>query len=152
MPLVCFSIFDLSLELVDTYGFAAGAYALCWDCLVEHVASRAPRGLLHKPANRLPMGSCGMKRTEWTSVPSATCISIWSICNVPIFFSSIIYKGLKYPGIKCFEPTKPGKILLMDLNEEDPTVLELKIIGNTFDLSSFNPHGISTFIDEGNNS
>lgn len=68
------------------------------------------------------------------------------------FFSSIIYKGLKYPGIKCFEPTKPGKILLMDLNEEDPTVLELKIIGNTFDLSSFNPHGISTFIDEGNNS
>ncbi|XP_016016348.2 serum paraoxonase/arylesterase 1 [Rousettus aegyptiacus] len=66
--------------------------------------------------------------------------------NGLVFISS----GLKYPGIKCFEPTKPGKILLMDLNEEDPTVLELKIIGNTFDLSSFNPHGISTFIDEDN--
>lgn len=62
----------------------------------------------------------------------------------------MIYKGLKYPGIKSFEPDKPGKILLMDLNEENPTVLELRITGSTFDLSSFNPHGLSTFTDEGN--
>nr|XP_004656266.2 serum paraoxonase/arylesterase 1 [Jaculus jaculus] len=56
--------------------------------------------------------------------------------------------GLKYPGIKSFEPNKPGKILLMDLNEEDPAVLELEIKGSNLDLSSFNPHGISTFTDE----
>ncbi|XP_004443917.1 PREDICTED: serum paraoxonase/arylesterase 1-like [Ceratotherium simum simum] len=61
---------------------------------------------------------------------------------------AFISSGLKYPGLKSFEPDKPGKILLMDLNEEDPTVLELRIIGSKFDLSSFNPHGISTFTDE----
>lgn len=63
----------------------------------------------------------------------------------------MFYKGLRYPGLKSFEPDKPGKILLMDLNEEDPSVLELRITGSTFDHSSFNPHGISTFTDEGNN-
>ncbi|XP_047609751.1 serum paraoxonase/arylesterase 1 [Phacochoerus africanus] len=63
---------------------------------------------------------------------------------------AFISTGLKYPGIKVFEPDKPGKILLMDLNEEDPTVLELRITGSNFDLSSFNPHGISTFTDEDN--
>lgn len=76
-------------------------------------------------------------------------LEIFVMC---LFFSpSLIYKGLKYPGIKSFEPDKPGKILLMDLNEDDPTVLELKIIGSEFNLSLFNPHGISTFTDEGNN-
>ncbi|XP_016074270.1 PREDICTED: serum paraoxonase/arylesterase 1 [Miniopterus natalensis] len=63
---------------------------------------------------------------------------------------TFISSGLKYPGIKSFEPDKPGKILLMDLNEEDPTVLELSISGSNFNLSSFNPHGISTFTDEDN--
>ncbi|XDC54442.1 hypothetical protein R6Z07M_005624 [Ovis aries] len=58
--------------------------------------------------------------------------------------------GLRYPGVKSFEPDKPGKILLMDMNEEDPTVLELKMTGSNFDASSFNPHGISTFTDEDN--
>ncbi|XP_037692644.1 serum paraoxonase/arylesterase 1 [Choloepus didactylus] len=63
---------------------------------------------------------------------------------------AFISSGLKYPGIKSFGPDKPGKILLMDLNEKDPTVLELKITESAFDLSSFNPHGISTFTDEDN--
>ncbi|KAM9698968.1 serum paraoxonase/arylesterase 1 isoform 2-T2 [Dama dama] len=63
---------------------------------------------------------------------------------------AFISVGLRYPGIKSFEPDKPGKILLMDLNEEDPTVLELKMTGSNFDASSFNPHGISTFTDEDN--
>uniref|UniRef100_A0A8C8UA47 Paraoxonase n=1 Tax=Peromyscus maniculatus bairdii TaxID=230844 RepID=A0A8C8UA47_PERMB len=58
--------------------------------------------------------------------------------------------GLKYPGIKSFDPDKPGKILLMDLNEKDPAVLELEITGNKLDKSSFNPHGVSTFTDEDN--
>ncbi|XP_069318196.1 serum paraoxonase/arylesterase 1 [Eulemur rufifrons] len=63
---------------------------------------------------------------------------------------AFISSGFKYPGIKSFEPDKPGKILLMDLNEKHPTVLELEITGSNFDLSSFNPHGISTFTDEDN--
>ncbi|XP_007522569.1 serum paraoxonase/arylesterase 1 [Erinaceus europaeus] len=63
---------------------------------------------------------------------------------------AFISSGLKYPGIKSFEPDKPGKLLLMNLNKEDPTALELRIIGSTFDLPSFNPHGVSTFTDEDN--
>ncbi|KAM5302955.1 serum paraoxonase/arylesterase 1 isoform 1-T1 [Glossophaga mutica] len=63
---------------------------------------------------------------------------------------ALISSGLKYPGIKSFEQNKPGKILLMDLNEADPTVVELNITGSAFDLSSFNPHGISTFTDKDN--
>ncbi|CAH6779171.1 serum paraoxonase/arylesterase 1 [Phodopus roborovskii] len=62
------------------------------------------------------------------------------------FFST----GLKYPGLKEFDPNDPGKILLMDLNEKDPAVLELEIRGDKWDKSSFNPHGISTFTDEDN--
>ncbi|XP_022359033.1 serum paraoxonase/arylesterase 1 [Enhydra lutris kenyoni] len=63
---------------------------------------------------------------------------------------AFISSGLKYPGIKSFASDQPGKILLMDLNGEDPTVLELRVIGSNFDQSSFNPHGISTFTDEDN--
>ncbi|XP_057587655.1 serum paraoxonase/arylesterase 1 isoform X2 [Hippopotamus amphibius kiboko] len=63
---------------------------------------------------------------------------------------AFISTGLQYPGIKSFASGKPGKILLMDMNEEDPRIVELKITGSNFDLSSFNPHGISTFTDEDN--
>lgn len=38
---------------------------------------------------------------------------------------------------------------MMDLNEEKPRALELRI-SRGFDLASFNPHGISTFIDNDN--
>lgn len=103
---------------------------------------------LHKLAKRLPMWLDCVRQTAWTHVLSTTSSSI---CNVSGFFSIIIHKGLKYPGVKSFAPDKPGKILLMDLNEADPTVVELNITGSTFDLSSFNPHGISTFTDEGDN-
>uniref|UniRef100_A0A8C0D022 Paraoxonase n=1 Tax=Balaenoptera musculus TaxID=9771 RepID=A0A8C0D022_BALMU len=68
------------------------------------------------------------------------------IYKVSVFSPPLFSKGLKYPGIKSFEPDKPGKILLMD----DTTVLELRITGSNFDLSSFNPHGISTFTNEDN--
>ncbi|KAM5255205.1 serum paraoxonase/arylesterase 2 isoform 2-T2 [Ctenodactylus gundi] len=54
--------------------------------------------------------------------------------------------GLKFPGLHSFAPDKPGGILMMDLNEEKPRALELRI-SRGFDLASFNPHGISTFID-----
>uniref|UniRef100_A0A5F8GH25 Paraoxonase n=1 Tax=Monodelphis domestica TaxID=13616 RepID=A0A5F8GH25_MONDO len=55
--------------------------------------------------------------------------------------------GLKVPGIQCFAPEKPGGILLLDLNQDKPRALELRV-SRGFDLTSFNPHGISTFIDE----
>lgn len=37
---------------------------------------------------------------------------------------------------------------MMDLKEEKPRALELRVSWG-FDLASFNPHGISTFIDDG---
>uniref|UniRef100_A0A2I2ZXZ3 Paraoxonase n=1 Tax=Gorilla gorilla gorilla TaxID=9595 RepID=A0A2I2ZXZ3_GORGO len=55
-------------------------------------------------------------------------------------------KGLKFPGLHSFAPDKPGGILMMDLKEEKPRARELRI-SRGFDLASFNPHGISTFID-----
>ncbi|XP_025064810.1 serum paraoxonase/arylesterase 2 isoform X1 [Alligator sinensis] len=63
--------------------------------------------------------------------------------NGLVFISS----GLKYPGVKSFAPDKPGEILLMDLNEKNPKARELRI-SRGFDLASFNPHGISTYIDK----
>lgn len=39
----------------------------------------------------------------------------------------------------------------MSTVEEDTTVSELRITGSNFDSSSFNPHGISAFTNEGNN-
>ncbi|XP_012503195.1 PREDICTED: serum paraoxonase/arylesterase 1 isoform X2 [Propithecus coquereli] len=61
----------------------------------------------------------------------------------------ILSNGLAFIS-SDLEPDKSGKILLMDLNEKHPTALELKITGSNFDLSSFTPHGISTFTDEDN--
>ena len=57
-------------------------------------------------------------------------------------------KGLKYPGMPDFAPDEPGRIFLMDLNEQNPRVQELNI-SDGFDKASFNPHGMSTFIDKG---
>lgn len=37
---------------------------------------------------------------------------------------------------------------MMDLNEQNPKVQALTI-SDGFDKASFNPHGISTFIDKG---
>ena len=45
-------------------------------------------------------------------------------------------------------PDEPGRIFLMDLNEQNPRVQELNI-SDGFDKASFNPHGMSTFIDKG---
>ncbi|XP_037663528.1 serum paraoxonase/lactonase 3-like [Choloepus didactylus] len=60
---------------------------------------------------------------------------------------AFISSGLKYPGMPNFAPDEPGKVLLMDLNEEKQVEQELKI-SDGFDKASFNPHGISTFIDK----
>ncbi|NXT26379.1 PON2 arylesterase, partial [Syrrhaptes paradoxus] len=59
---------------------------------------------------------------------------------------AFISSGLKYPGLKTLAPDKPGEIFLMDLNEDNPRAVELRI-SRGFDLASFNPHGISTYVD-----
>ncbi|KFP79885.1 Serum paraoxonase/arylesterase 2, partial [Acanthisitta chloris] len=59
---------------------------------------------------------------------------------------AFISSGLKYPGMKSFAPDKAGEIFLMDLNEDNPRAVELRI-SRGFDLASFNPHGISTYVD-----
>ncbi|XP_069815502.1 serum paraoxonase/arylesterase 2-like [Dendropsophus ebraccatus] len=60
---------------------------------------------------------------------------------------AFISSGLKYPGIVHFAPEKPGEIFLLDLNDEKLRPYSLRI-SKGFDLSTFNPHGISTYIDE----
>uniref|UniRef100_A0ABM5GNT2 Paraoxonase n=1 Tax=Pogona vitticeps TaxID=103695 RepID=A0ABM5GNT2_9SAUR len=59
---------------------------------------------------------------------------------------AFISTGLKYPGMQSFAPDKSGQILLMDLNEENPQPVEMRI-SRGFDLASFNPHGISLYVD-----
>nr|XP_054093277.1 serum paraoxonase/lactonase 3 isoform X2 [Callithrix jacchus] len=60
---------------------------------------------------------------------------------------AFISSGLKYPGLPNFAPNEPGKIFLIDLNEQKPRVQALEISGG-FDKELFNPHGISIFIDK----
>ncbi|KGL72537.1 Serum paraoxonase/arylesterase 2, partial [Tinamus guttatus] len=60
---------------------------------------------------------------------------------------AFISSGLKYPGMHSFAPDKPGELFLMDLNEDNPRAVELRI-SRGFDLASFNPHGISTYVDK----
>ncbi|KAJ7322332.1 hypothetical protein JRQ81_018619 [Phrynocephalus forsythii] len=60
---------------------------------------------------------------------------------------AFISTGLKYPTVKSFAPDKAGKILLMDLNEENPQPVELRI-SRGFDLTTFSPHGMSLYIDK----
>ncbi|KAM7325371.1 hypothetical protein ACRRTK_015624 [Alexandromys fortis] len=62
---------------------------------------------------------------------------------------AFISTGLKYPGMPNFAPDKPGRIFLMDLNEQNPKAQALKI-NDGFDKESLNPHGISTFVDKDN--
>ncbi|XP_058424659.1 serum paraoxonase/lactonase 3 [Diceros bicornis minor] len=60
---------------------------------------------------------------------------------------AFISSGLRYPGMPDLAPDELGKIFLMDLNEQNPKVQALKM-SDDFDKASFNPHGISTFIDK----
>ncbi|EPQ13859.1 Serum paraoxonase/lactonase 3 [Myotis brandtii] len=60
---------------------------------------------------------------------------------------TVLKNGLKYPGMPSFAPDEPGQIFMMDLNEQNPRAQALTI-SDGFDKTSFNPHGISTFIDK----
>ncbi|KAJ8288165.1 hypothetical protein COCON_G00008240 [Conger conger] len=59
---------------------------------------------------------------------------------------AIISTGLKYPGMPFFSDG-PGKIFMLDLEDERLKPVELRI-GRGFDITSFNPHGISIYTDE----
>lgn len=54
-------------------------------------------------------------------------------------------KGLKYPGLPSSDVA--GKILSLDLQDPRIKPVELRMPRN-FDLESFNPHGISVYIDQ----
>ncbi|XP_076594131.1 serum paraoxonase/arylesterase 2-like isoform X1 [Chaetodon auriga] len=58
--------------------------------------------------------------------------------------------GLKYPALPSFSDD-PGKMYIVDLLHPKPTPVELQIKGD-LDLSSFNPHGISVYTDEADDS
>ncbi|XP_042346630.1 serum paraoxonase/arylesterase 2-like isoform X2 [Plectropomus leopardus] len=58
--------------------------------------------------------------------------------------------GLHYPGLPSFSDG-PGKMYIVDLLHPKPTPVELEIKGE-LDLSSFNPHGISVYTDEADDS
>lgn len=57
---------------------------------------------------------------------------------------AFISTGLKFPGLPSSDV--PGKIFLLDLQESQMKPVELRMPRN-FDLDSFNPHGISVYID-----
>ncbi|KAM9782504.1 uncharacterized protein ACB057_014764 [Neosynchiropus ocellatus] len=59
---------------------------------------------------------------------------------------AFISTGLKYPGMPSFSDD-PGRLYMMDLLHPKPAPVELRIEGE-LDLSSFNPHGISVYTDE----
>uniref|UniRef100_H3DM81 Paraoxonase n=1 Tax=Tetraodon nigroviridis TaxID=99883 RepID=H3DM81_TETNG len=58
--------------------------------------------------------------------------------------------GLKFPGFPLVSE-EPGKIYIVDLLHPKPTPVELQIRGN-LDLDSFNPHGISVYADDADDS
>ncbi|XP_029308417.1 serum paraoxonase/arylesterase 2-like [Cottoperca gobio] len=58
--------------------------------------------------------------------------------------------GLNYPGFPS-SPDEPGKIYILDLLHPKPTPVELQIKGE-LNLTTFNPHGISVYIDEADDS
>ncbi|CAN9514337.1 unnamed protein product [Ophioblennius macclurei] len=57
---------------------------------------------------------------------------------------AFISSGLKYPGMPVAEST--GKILTLDVQDARMKPVELRMPRN-FDLETFNPHGISAYVD-----
>lgn len=79
--------------------------------------------------------------------PRITC----SAPNVAFYLLSLTLtccydlKGLKYPGLPYSDV--PGKIFTLDLQDSRIKPVELRMPRN-FDLESFNPHGISVYVDQ----
>ncbi|XP_041649665.1 serum paraoxonase/arylesterase 2-like [Cheilinus undulatus] len=62
---------------------------------------------------------------------------------------AFISTGIKYPGMPPSDA--PGRILVVDMNDSRLKPVELRMPRN-FDLDSFNPHGISVYIDPSDDS
>ncbi|XP_078094034.1 serum paraoxonase/arylesterase 2-like isoform X2 [Mustelus asterias] len=60
---------------------------------------------------------------------------------------ALISSGLKFGSLPNSDSDRPGQIVLVDLNKPVLSAVELRI-SRGFDMESFNPHGLSTFIDE----
>ncbi|XP_077346883.1 serum paraoxonase/arylesterase 2-like [Lithobates pipiens] len=60
---------------------------------------------------------------------------------------AFISSGLKYPGMKSFAPDRPAEILLVNMNN-DILLPEPLQLSEGIDASSFNPHGLSAYVDE----
>lgn len=140
-----------------------------WQWCLGHGSPCPPRSLLrlhcHQGLAResradwslsLHRGAAGWSRgTSWCALaspnkaPAFSALWCFPLPFIQEWFSYVsILQGLKYPGIKSFAPDKPGEIFLMDLNEDNPRAVELRI-SRGFDVASFNPHGISTYVDRG---
>ncbi|XP_019897024.2 serum paraoxonase/arylesterase 2-like [Esox lucius] len=63
---------------------------------------------------------------------------------------AIISTGLRYPGLPSYSDG-PGKIYTLDLSDSRMKPVELRM-GRGYELESFNPHGISVYTDETDNS
>lgn len=104
---------------------------------------------LHLPMAQQAEGTSSCVLASPIKAPASS--ALWCSC-LPCTQELLSYvwilQGLKYPGLKSFAPDKPGEIFLMDLNEDNPRAVELRI-SRGFDLVSFNPHGISTYVDRG---
>lgn len=55
-------------------------------------------------------------------------------------------QGMKHPAMPSFSD-EPGKLFILDLLHPQPHPVELQIKGG-LDLNSFNPHGISIYVNE----
>lgn len=60
---------------------------------------------------------------------------------------ALISSGLKYPLMPQLSPDQPGQIFLVDLNKPTLRAEELRI-SRGFDVESFNPHGLSTYVEK----
>lgn len=70
--------------------------------------------------------------------------SFITLCIIHSIFHALCVQGLKFPGLPSSDV--PGKIFLLDLQDSQMKPVELRMPRN-FDLDSFNPHGISVYID-----
>ncbi|KAM5158330.1 serum paraoxonase/arylesterase 2-like [Mantella aurantiaca] len=64
---------------------------------------------------------------------------------------AFVSSGLKFHELKSFAPNRPAEILLVDMND-DVLHSEPLQLGKGVNASSFNPHGLSAYIDEGDGS
>lgn len=109
--------------------------------------SRCTYLLMHSDHAHGKHSSCCLDQ-KWAVV----IVALFSSSQLLLFFVLLsliltLYdlKGLKYPGLPFSD--MPGKILSLDLQDPRMKPMELRMPRN-FDLESFNPHGLSVYVDQ----